>query len=95
MEGVGTWSASDFASKRHLLLGGLGWGLMPLSLVDEDLQLGRLLPLDVEPFTDFLVPIYLMRKRKRSQGPCGELLWKMLSSLDLGRASWIGDEMDG
>jgi DNA-binding transcriptional LysR family regulator len=91
MEGAGTWSVSDFASKRHLLLGGLGWGLMPLSLVDEDLQTGRLTALHVEPYTDFSIPIYLMRKRKKFQGPCSELMWSILSAVDLNSRSWIGD----
>lgn len=95
MEGAGTWSVSDFASKRHLLLGGLGWGLMPLTLVDEDLQTGRLVALDVEPYTDFSVPIYLMRKRKKTQGPCGELMWNILAALNLNAVTWIGDREDG
>jgi DNA-binding transcriptional LysR family regulator len=94
MEGAGTWSVSDFASKRHLLLGGLGWGLMPLSLVDEDLQTGRLSALNVEPFTDFSVPIYLMRKRNKFQGPCSELMWSILSAINLQSSSWIGDRED-
>lgn len=95
MEGAGTWSVSDFASKRHLLLGGLGWGLMPLSLVDEDLQTGRLTALNVEPYTDFSIPIYLMRKRKKFQGPCSELMWSILSAVDLNSSSWIGDREEG
>ncbi|HYX31901.1 MAG TPA: LysR family transcriptional regulator [Oligoflexus sp.] len=95
MEGAGTWSASDFSSKRHLLLGGLGWGLMPLSLVDEDLQTGRLIALDTEHYTDFSIPIYLMRKRKKFQGPCSELMWSILSAIDLNSKSWIGDREEG
>jgi DNA-binding transcriptional LysR family regulator len=95
MEGAGTWSVSDFASKRHLLLGGLGWGLMPLNLVDEDLQMGRLAPLNVEPYTDFSIPIYLMRKRRKFQGPCSELMWNILAAVNLNSTGWIGDREDG
>ncbi len=95
MEGAGTWSVSDFASKRHLLLGGLGWGLMPLSIIDQDLQMGRLVALEVEPYTEFSIPIFLMRKRKKGQGPCAKLLWTILSAVHLGSANWIGDLEDG
>lgn len=89
MKGAGTFSVSDFSSKRHLLLGGLGWGLMPISLVDEDLQTGRLVALDVEPYMDFFIPIYLMRKRKKSTGPCSELMWDILSTVELNSSSYL------
>lgn len=95
MGGAGTWSVSDFASKRPLLLGGLGWGLMPLNLVDEDLQTGRLNALNVEPYTDFSIPIYLMRKRKKFQGPCSEMMWNILAAIDLSSNTWIGDHEEG
>jgi DNA-binding transcriptional LysR family regulator len=95
MEGAGTWSVSDFASKRHLLLGGLGWGLMPLNLIDEDLQMGRLVSLRVEPYTDFSIPIYLMRKRRKFQGPCSEMMWSILAAVNLNSMGWIGDREEG
>lgn len=42
-----TWRLVDLGSKHMLLREGIGWGLMPLPMVREDLQSGRLVRLDM------------------------------------------------
>src|SRR5262249_43088120 len=38
----GTWRVSDNATKHALILAGVGWGSLPLWLVERDLVEGRL-----------------------------------------------------
>jgi DNA-binding transcriptional LysR family regulator len=46
-----TWRVVDLATKRELILGGLGWGNLPEPLVRDDLRRGDLLRLDIEAWT--------------------------------------------
>lgn len=36
------WYVSDVAAKRDLLLSGVGWGIMPVHMVEDDVAAGRL-----------------------------------------------------
>jgi DNA-binding transcriptional LysR family regulator len=40
-----TWRIADLAAKHDMLRAGLGWGSMPLHMVEEDLRAGRLVRL--------------------------------------------------
>ncbi len=42
-----TWQLADLGSKHMLLCEGIGWGNMPLPMVQEDLKAGRLVQLDL------------------------------------------------
>jgi DNA-binding transcriptional LysR family regulator len=51
------WFVNDIAAKRQLLLTGVGWGIMPVHMIGEDLAEGRLVRLkpakwDYPPQTD-------------------------------------------
>lgn len=46
-----TWRVVDLATKRELILGGLGWGNLPEPLVRDDLRRGDLVRLDIEAWT--------------------------------------------
>lgn len=43
-----TWRLGDMGAKHAFLRAGLGWGYMPLPMVEEDLRNGRLVTLDLE-----------------------------------------------
>jgi DNA-binding transcriptional LysR family regulator len=43
-----TWRLGDMGAKHAFLRAGLGWGYMPLPMVEEDLRSGRLVALDLE-----------------------------------------------
>lgn len=45
--GARTWRLADLASKHMLLKEGIGWGNMPLPMVLEDLEAGRLVHVDL------------------------------------------------
>lgn len=89
------WFVSDAASKRDLLIQGLGWGFMPLHLVQADLDSGRLVPLSLDDqLSKTLIPpharlnqgqakaeMWLIRQRLPKYGPRAQWLWQALSEL--------------
>ncbi|MBP1849822.1 LysR family transcriptional regulator [Rhizobium halophytocola] len=66
-----TWRVSDMATKRHLLLAGLGWGGVPLTIVREDLAEGRLVRLDVEGYDVRDYPVLAQWHSASPPGPAG------------------------
>jgi DNA-binding transcriptional LysR family regulator len=75
-----TWRLSDLGVKRVFLLEGLGWGNMPLPLIREDLDAGRLLQIVVEePLPrGGLLPIRAVHRRDSPPGPAGRWLAERL-----------------
>jgi DNA-binding transcriptional LysR family regulator len=65
-----TWRVADLSSKHELLRAGLGWGNMPLHLVEADLASGTLCRLSVEtvPDLDYL-PTYAIHRANEVLGP--------------------------
>ena len=47
-----TWRMTDVATKRDLILSGLGWGGLPAWMIDDDVAAGRLVALDLEPYPE-------------------------------------------
>nr|WP_315591715.1 LysR family transcriptional regulator [uncultured Cupriavidus sp.] len=43
-----TWRLADLFAKHEFLLGGLGWGGMPLHVVKDDIDAGRLVALQID-----------------------------------------------
>jgi DNA-binding transcriptional LysR family regulator len=74
------WRLSDFHAKRQFLLGGFGWGTMPLHMVRDDLAKRRLVRFTPFDGTEWLsaVPVYLMFPRSRPLGRAGTLLLNQL-----------------
>ena len=75
-----TWRLADLGAKHALLKEGIGWGNMPLGMVEADLATGRLVRLEMpdHPGVDYpLTGIY------RSDAPPGPA------------ASWLLDRMSG
>ncbi len=101
------WFVSDAASKRDLLIQGLGWGFMPLHLVQADLDAKRLMPLDLDDqLVKSLIPpharlnqgqakaeMWLLRRQQPKYGPRAQWLWQALSQL--GQISNQGSSMRG
>lgn len=63
-----TWRLADMGSKHTLLREGIGWGYMPLPMVQEDLQSGRLVRLDL---TDAPGGDYRLHATYRTDTPPG------------------------
>jgi len=43
-----TWRLADLGAKHAFLKAGLGWGYMPLHMVEDDLRSGKLVRIEVE-----------------------------------------------
>jgi DNA-binding transcriptional LysR family regulator len=69
---------SDFHGKRLALIQGVGFGWMPLHLVREDLDEGRLSPLGFEEGDRFVFAPHLVSRVDPPLGRAGELVVEML-----------------
>jgi DNA-binding transcriptional LysR family regulator len=83
------WFVNDIAAKRELLLTGVGWGIMPLHLVEQDLAEGRLQRIEPEksdypasrrPGEPHLVPMFCAHRSGRIPGPASRWLIDYLAS---------------
>ena len=63
-----TWRLADLSVKHILLRAGIGWGMMPLAMVAEDLRAGTLVALDLPDVPAF---DYLLDAVYRSDTPPG------------------------
>lgn len=66
--GTHSWRLADLASKHMLLREGIGWGNMPLPMVREDLEAGRLVRLEMPDATG---GAYEFRAVYRTDSPPG------------------------
>ena len=76
-----TWRLADLGARHEMMRAGLGWGSMPMHMVAEDLQRGRLVKLDIR-WPDGSRPprpvVVLIRRKDKALGPAG---------------SWLADEL--
>jgi DNA-binding transcriptional LysR family regulator len=72
--GSRTWRLADLGAKHMLLQTGVGWGLMPIPMVEEDLRSGRLVRLDMPdaPAGDY--PLQAIYRTDAPPGPAGRFL---------------------
>ncbi len=76
--GVGgpwAWRVDDLETKRALLIAGVGWGSMPLHVVEADIAAGRLVrvaPQGIGPNGETPMPVFLMRRQGVGLGPAAE-----------------------
>lgn len=68
------WKVSDTNSKHDIILHGLGWGRLPLPLIEKDLQSGKLVELHWLEDDD-VTPIYIAKKKHRMEGKVAEFVW--------------------
>ncbi|RWE18616.1 LysR substrate-binding domain-containing protein, partial [Mesorhizobium sp.] len=69
-----TWRLTDVRTKHALMREGLGWGGLPRWLMAEDLASGRLVELDLEPYSEARSPLYAMHRTDRSPKPAAAWL---------------------
>lgn len=78
-----TWRVHDLATKRSLLLGGLGWGNLPAHLVRDDLQKKRLVRLRPAAWADdeHTLHLALIYRRDATLGPAHRWVLDHLAQL--------------
>src|SRR6478672_3628454 len=72
--GTQTWRLADLGSKHMLLKEGIGWGFMPEPMVREDIETGRLVPLDMPELKRGSVRLYAIYRTDAPPGPAGSWL---------------------
>jgi DNA-binding transcriptional LysR family regulator len=69
-----TWRLADLGSKHILLREGIGWGLMPLPMVREDLASGRLVTLDMPDVRGGNYAFHIVYRADTPPGPASAFL---------------------
>lgn len=64
-----TWRLTDMATKRELILSGLGWGGLPTWMVHDDIAAGRLVALDLEPYPERPYALNAFHRADTPPGP--------------------------
>jgi DNA-binding transcriptional LysR family regulator len=76
-----TWRLADLGAKHAFLIAGLGWGSMPMPMIEGDLAAGRLVELDTEsgawPYGNQMT-LYSLYRLDTPPGPAGRWLIQRL-----------------
>ncbi|MDH6234765.1 DNA-binding transcriptional LysR family regulator [Mesorhizobium soli] len=76
-----TWRLADLGAKHAFLKGGLGWGSMPMWMIQGDLSAGRLVELNVQSSVwpeGNQMTMYALHRHDTPPGPAGRWLIKRL-----------------
>ncbi len=78
-----TWRLGDLFAKHHFLLNGLGWGGMPLHIVRDDIENGRLSVLGIEdlPPEGLILPMSAIWQTSSPPGPAGRWFIERLKQI--------------
>jgi DNA-binding transcriptional LysR family regulator len=78
-----TWRLADLFAKHHFLLNGLGWGGMPLHIVQNDLDRRRLVVLQIEdvPPEGLVLSMSAVWQTKSPPGPAGRWFIERLKQI--------------
>ena len=77
------WRVADNLTKHALIASGMGWGSLPLWMIDHELQAGTLVRLPVAAFCEggeTVVQTYLARRADRPLGPAASAFRQALRS---------------
>lgn len=74
VQGKNVWRLADLGAKHAFLRAGLGWGHMPLWLIHDDLEDGRLVRIALEGPSAGLLPFQAIYPTDRLPGPAGRWL---------------------
>ena len=78
-----TWRLGDLFAKHHFLLNGLGWGGMPLHIVRDDIENGRLSVLRIEdvPPEGLILQMSAIWQTSSPPGPAGRWFIERLKQI--------------
>jgi DNA-binding transcriptional LysR family regulator len=76
------WHVTDFSTKKMLILSGMGWGKLPEYLVNQELESGQLIRLELTGIESTVNPVYSMVKLNSTIfGPVGKALWQAIEDI--------------
>jgi len=74
------WYANDFSTKKTLIMSGMGWGRLPENLIEDELNNGSLIKLELDDVnTDLALNYHAIKLKSRVLGSVANKLWKSLS----------------
>lgn len=76
------WTVTDIASKKNIIMAGMGWGGLPEHEVAAELASGELVRVHVEGFEIRTSQLYLVRRTDRPVGVVAGALWDALLESD-------------
>jgi DNA-binding transcriptional LysR family regulator len=76
VEGAHQCTVADHQMKKEIILQGMAWGHLPRFMIEEELRLGRLLPIVGQHFPGVTEDLVAARRRDRPHGPVAVRLWK-------------------
>ncbi|RKP52247.1 LysR family transcriptional regulator [Trinickia fusca] len=79
-----SWTVADQHTKKALIVQGMGWGHMPLYLVQRELRSGKLVSLEGRHFKRSKLDIVAARLRGRPAGPVATALWRYFGEASIG-----------
>jgi DNA-binding transcriptional LysR family regulator len=74
-----TWRLADLGSKHALLREGIGWGNMPLAMVEPDLASGALVRLIMPDHPGGIIPLSAIYRRDSPPGPAASWLLRQFA----------------
>ncbi|WP_457493532.1 LysR substrate-binding domain-containing protein, partial [Streptomyces sp. P5_D11] len=69
-----TWRLADLGAKHMLLREGIGWGNMPAPMVQEDLESGRLVQLNIPEYKSGIYSFDVIYRTDLPPGPAARWL---------------------
>lgn len=87
-----TWRLADLSTKHAFLKDGVGWGSMPLHMVEQDIAAGTLVRLDIEdmPHEGTRLTMSAVHPASAPPGPAGRWLIARMKAGTVGKASTVG-----
>ncbi|MDT8377004.1 MAG: LysR family transcriptional regulator [Mariprofundaceae bacterium] len=82
LAGAHQWVVSDFMTKKQIIASGMGWGRMPMHMVNREINSGELLLLGSEDFQPIKLEIKAVRKKETPLGPVATELWQQLQNIN-------------
>ncbi|MDX2469471.1 MAG: LysR family transcriptional regulator [SAR324 cluster bacterium] len=82
LEGGRHWDVTDAQTKKEIILAGMGWGTLPLHMVEKELAKGDLCPMEYKEMPqDHLVSAFLAKGKRVKLGPVAQELWEEFQNL--------------
>jgi len=82
--GARQWKTRDSLTLKHMLMAGLGWGLVPEHLVARELREGALTQLHLNDAESVISgDVRAVRKQDKTPGPVASHLWECFKQLGL------------
>lgn len=69
---------TDHALKHRMIMSGFGWGRLPRSEVEKELNKGTLILIEDDQVKPFALDLHIMRMKHKPMGPVARAVWEQL-----------------